>query len=187
MVKIGASSYNISVTSHSLGVLRGGSSFFFSEPGDDIWKTILFKYCKFLCLVAQPLNPPPPHRAIGYSYTYRAYVFQALQGIALYPLKFALSQPRGGDGRGYRSSSCPLEGMALYGGIAEIAPIPVDGSISSCISTKPQQQRDEAFENPSGPKKPWQPQTWQDLTRFSPLDFSLLSPDFRGLVLLNCT
>ena len=39
----------------------------------------------------------------------------------------------------------------------------------------------------SGPKKPWQPQTWQDLTRFSPLDFSLLSPDFRGLVLLNCT
>ena len=39
----------------------------------------------------------------------------------------------------------------------------------------------------SGPKKPWQPQTWQDLTRFSPLDFSLLSPDFRGLVLLNYT
>ena len=37
----------------------------------------------------------------------------------------------------------------------------------------------------SGPKKPWQPQTWQDLTRFSPLDFSLLSPDFRALVLLN--
>ena len=39
----------------------------------------------------------------------------------------------------------------------------------------------------SGPKKPWQPQTWQDLTRFSPLDFSLLSPDFGGLVLLNRT
>ena len=39
----------------------------------------------------------------------------------------------------------------------------------------------------SGPKKPWEPQTWQDLTRFSPLDFSLLSPDFVGLVLLNCT
>ena len=38
-----------------------------------------------------------------------------------------------------------------------------------------------------GRKKPWQPQTWQDLTRFSPLDFSPLSPDFRGLVLLNCT
>ena len=39
----------------------------------------------------------------------------------------------------------------------------------------------------SGPKKPWQPQAWQDLMRFSPPDFSLLSPDFRGLVLLNCT
>ena len=39
----------------------------------------------------------------------------------------------------------------------------------------------------SGPKKPWQPQTWQDLTRFSPLDFSLLSPDFGGLVLQNYT
>ena len=32
----------------------------------------------------------------------------------------------------------------------------------------------------SGPKKPWQPQIWQDLTRFSPLDFLLLSPDFGG-------
>ena len=41
--------------------------------------------------------------------------------------------------------------------------------------------------NPSGPKKPWQPQMWQDLTRFSPLDFSLLFPDFMGLVLLSCT
>ena len=39
----------------------------------------------------------------------------------------------------------------------------------------------------SGPKKPWQPQTWQDLTRFSPLDFPLLSPDFGGPVLLNHT
>ena len=39
----------------------------------------------------------------------------------------------------------------------------------------------------SGPKTPWQLQTWQDLTRFSPLDFLLLSPDFGGLVLLNYT
>ena len=38
-----------------------------------------------------------------------------------------------------------------------------------------------------GRKKPWQPQTWQDLTRFSPLDVSLLSPDFGGLFLLNYT
>ena len=44
-----------------------------------------------------------------------------------------------------------------------------------------------AMKRISGPKKPWQPQTWQVLTRFSPLDFSLLSPDFKGLVLLNCT
>ena len=28
---------------------------------------------------------PPPYRAIGYSYTYRIYVFQVSQGIALYP------------------------------------------------------------------------------------------------------
>ena len=44
-------------------------------------------------------------------------------GIAKYraiPPKFALSQPRGGGGRGYRGSSCPLEGIALYGVIAEI-------------------------------------------------------------------
>ena len=40
-------------------------------------------------------------------------VFQvSSQGIAL--------QPRGGGGRGYRSSSCPLEGIALCGGVAEI-------------------------------------------------------------------
>ena len=47
-------------------------------------------------------------------------------GIALYPPKFALSQPRGGCSKGYRNSSCPLEGIALYGGIAEIvSPIAV--------------------------------------------------------------
>ena len=43
------------------------------------------------------------------------------------------------------------------------------------------------MEKCQGRKKPWQPQTWQDLTRSSPLDFSLLSPDFRELVLPNCT
>ena len=31
-----------------------------------------------------------------------------------------------------------------------------------------------------GRKKPWQPETWQDLTRFSPLDFSLLSLQVLG-------
>ena len=34
--------------------------------------------------------------------------------------KFALSQPKGEGGREYRSSSCLLEGIELYGGIAEI-------------------------------------------------------------------
>ena len=43
------------------------------------------------------------------------------------------------------------------------------------------------LEQKSGPEKPRQPQTWQDSTRFSPLDFSLLSPDFRGFVLLDYT
>ena len=72
----------------------------------------------FSTLVAQPLDPPC--RAIGYRYTYRTYVFEVSQGIALYPPKFVLSLPRGEGGRGYRSSSCALEGIALYGGIAEI-------------------------------------------------------------------
>ena len=44
----------------------------------------------------------------GYSYTYRTYVLQVSQGIALYPPQFALSQSRGGGGRGYRSSSYRL-------------------------------------------------------------------------------
>ena len=57
--------------------------------------------------------PDPPFRTIGYSYSYRTYVFQVSQGIALYRLKLALSQPRGEGGRGYRSSSCPQEGIAL--------------------------------------------------------------------------
>ena len=62
-----------------------------------------------------------PHRAIGYRYTCRPYDFQVSQGIALY-----LSQSRGDGGRGYRSSSCPLEGIALCGGVAEIvSPIAV--------------------------------------------------------------
>ena len=65
-------------------------------------------------LVAQHCDPP--YRAIGYSYTYRTYVFSGI----------ALSQPRRGGGRGYRSSSGPLQGIALYGGISKIvSPIAV--------------------------------------------------------------
>ena len=51
----------------------------------------------------------------------------------------------------------------------------------------PKRVQKSGFRLFSGPKEPWQPQTWQDLTRFSPQHFPLLSPDFRGLVLLNCT
>ena len=42
-------------------------------------------------------------------------LFQILQGISL-----DTPQPNGERGRGYRSSSCYLEGVALYGGFAEI-------------------------------------------------------------------
>ena len=62
-----------------------------------------------------------PHRAIWVSLCLSHLCFQVSQGIALYPLQqFAISQPRGGGNKGYRSSSCPLEGIALYGRIAEI-------------------------------------------------------------------
>ena len=90
--------------------------------------TTLFQlFCLFFSLSGPTLRTPPPHRAIGYSYTYRTYVFRVSRGIALYPSpQFALSQPRRGGGRGYRSSSGPLQGIALYGGIAEIvSPIAV--------------------------------------------------------------
>ena len=72
----------------------------------------------------------PPYRATGHRYTYRTY---EIPGIASYraippppPPQLALSQLRAEGGRGYRGSSCPLEGIALYGGIAEIvSPIAV--------------------------------------------------------------
>ena len=50
----------------------------------------------------------PPYRATGYSYTYRTSVLQVSQGISLYPPNLPYRSQRGGDGRGYRSSSCPL-------------------------------------------------------------------------------
>ena len=49
---------------------------------------------------------------------------QCFSGIARYraipPPKMALKQPRGEGGSGYCNSSCPLEGIELYEGIAEI-------------------------------------------------------------------
>ena len=67
----------------------------------------------YIYIVAQPLDPPC--RAIGYSSIpiIAPVCFQVSQGIELYPLKFGLSQPRGGGGRGYCNSSCPQEGVAL--------------------------------------------------------------------------
>ena len=61
----------------------------------------------------QPLDP----RAIGYRYTYRTYVFHPAR-VSRYTPEIC---PIAAEGRGYRSSSCPLEGTALYRGIAEIA------------------------------------------------------------------
>ena len=63
--------------------------------------------------------------------------------------------------------------------------VPLDDA-SKPLSTKlnTEKHKDFASDAPSNAdligakKKPWQPQTWQDLTRFSPLVFSLLSPDF---------
>ena len=96
-------------------------------PREDI-QTKKFGFGWFKCkfsefLVAQPLDPPI-----------------ALQGIAttIAPLFFRyrrvshytppnLSHPKGEGSRGYRSSSCPLERIALYGGIAEIvSPVAVE-------------------------------------------------------------
>ena len=65
-----------------------------------------------------PTARPPPYRAIGYIPI--APMFLRYRRVSRYtPPNFALSRPRGGVGR-YRSSSCSLESIALYGGIAEI-------------------------------------------------------------------
>ena len=49
-----------------------------------------------------------------------AAMFFRYRRVSRYTLQICLSQPRKACGKGYRSSSCPLEGIALYGGIAEI-------------------------------------------------------------------
>ena len=79
-----------------------------------------------LALVAQLFDPP--YCARGYRYTYRTYVVQVSQGTRYTPPSLPhRSLGPGGGGRGCRSSSCPLEGIALSGGIAEIvSPIAVE-------------------------------------------------------------
>ena len=47
----------------------------------------------------------PPCRSIGSCYTISHFIFQALQGIVLYPHQFALFAAKGGRGREHRSSS----------------------------------------------------------------------------------
>ena len=59
-----------------------------------------------------PTLRPPPYRAIGYSYTYRIYVFQCIAGYRATPPFWGVSQnyAEGGGGvwgGGYRSSSLP--------------------------------------------------------------------------------
>ena len=74
---------------------------------------------RFAGLVPQPLNPPIAVEGIAIPI---ASMFFRYRRVSRYtpPPQFALSQPRGEGGKGYRSSSCPLEGIALYRGIAEI-------------------------------------------------------------------
>ena len=78
-----------------------------------------------------PSRSTPPIALVGYSYTYRTYVFQVSQGIALYPpppkkKHLPLSQPRGGGWQGVSQLKLHSGGIALYRGIAEIvSPIAV--------------------------------------------------------------
>ena len=89
--------------------------------------------------------------------------------MSRYTPKFVLSQPRGEGGRGYRRSSCPLEGIALYGGIAEIvSPIAVSwaaklgnrGASGSCS-----RGCSEDFGVPQHPRRLWLfPEFWKIVT-----------------------
>ena len=71
-----------------------------------------------------------PERPQRYRVSRNQNNLQVSQGIARYRAlphpKIALSQPSGEGGKGYRSSSCTLEGIELYKGFAEIvSPIAV--------------------------------------------------------------
>ena len=68
------------------------------------------------CLVDRPLDPPSRAVLLYLSHL----CFSGIAGYHAIAPKFALSQPKGEGGRGYRNSSCLLEGIALYGGIDEI-------------------------------------------------------------------
>ena len=63
-------------------------------------------FCGYLRSVAQHCDPP--YRAIGYSYTYRIYVFQGIAG------SHAISSPK----RGYRTMMLMFSRLIGRGGIA---------------------------------------------------------------------
>ena len=70
----------------------------------------------------------PPYRAIGFSYTYRIYVFQCIAGYRAIPPLLGVSQnyvERGGGvrvglGGGITAQACPLRKRVLLGGIAAV-------------------------------------------------------------------
>ena len=64
-------------------------------------------------------NRSTPYPAIGYRYTYRTYVSQVSQGIALDfppPPQFTLSQQKGGGGEGVSQLKLPPGGYRAIGG-----------------------------------------------------------------------
>ena len=64
---------------------------------------------------------PPPIALQGIAIPIAPMFFRYCRVSRYTPPNWPLLQLRGEGGRGYRSSSCPLEGIALSGGIAEIA------------------------------------------------------------------
>ena len=71
-------------------------------------------------LATQHCDPPPPCCAIGYSYTYRVYVFLVSQGIALYPPPLGVSRKimlRGGVWGGYRQVNAALSAIGRHRGV----------------------------------------------------------------------
>ena len=63
---------------------------FFPPPLEQKRKRNPKRQPSYVILVAQHCDPP--YRAIGYSYTYRIYVFRVSQGIALYPPLWGVSR-----------------------------------------------------------------------------------------------
>ena len=65
-----------------------------------------------------PTARPPPIALQGIAIPIVPVLFRYRRVSRYAPLTFALSQPRGGGGRSYRSSSCPL-GVSRYTGVSQ--------------------------------------------------------------------